>query len=51
MEGSPTTIYAGEALFAYVILRQSLVDESSAIRPIDRVIDRHLRYRDGCSFF
>jgi hypothetical protein len=35
VEGSSTTIYAGEALFAYVILRQAVADESSAIRFID----------------
>jgi hypothetical protein len=36
MEGSPTAIYAGEALFAHVTLRQALADESSDIRVSDR---------------
>jgi hypothetical protein len=35
MGWSPTTIYAGEALFAYVTLGPDLANESSAIRFID----------------
>jgi hypothetical protein len=31
----PTTIYAGQALFAYLTLEPGLADESSAIRHID----------------
>jgi hypothetical protein len=36
MEWFPTSIYASEALFAYVILGGGLAEELRAIRPLDR---------------
>ena len=46
-----TTIYAGEALFAYTILGYGLTTELRAIRHIDRVIRRHLRSRYSRGLF
>src|SRR5205807_4493019 len=41
MEWSATSIYASEALLAYVILADGLTEELGAIRPIDRCVERY----------
>src|SRR5262245_65862231 len=51
MEWLPTSIYASEALLAYVILEDGLTEDLRAIRHIDRGLHGHLRRRDACGFF
>src|SRR5262249_6230151 len=48
MEWLPSTIYASEALVAYVILSDGLAEVLCAIRHLDRIIRRPLRCHGTC---
>jgi hypothetical protein len=48
MEWLPTSIYAGEALLAYVISRDGLTEDLRAIRRCDRSVERHELNKQRC---